>query len=101
MQKIIFTGNLSRDVETRETANGKTVANFSVAVKRPYSKDNTDFFDVVAFDKLGENCARYLSKGSKVLVDGYVSTRTYEKEGVKRKVFEVICDNVEFLSRNN
>lgn len=98
MQKMIFIGNLTRDVEKREMPNGKAVANFSVAVKRPFSKDITDFFDVVAYDKLGETCAKYLKKGSKVLVDGYMTTRTYEKDGVKRKVYEVKCENIEFLS---
>ena len=101
MQKMMFSGNLTKEVEVREMPNGKAVANFSVAVKRPYSKDTIDFFDVVAYDKLGETCSKYLSKGSKVLVDGYMTTRTYEKDGIKRKVYEVKCENVEFLGSNS
>ena len=101
MQKMIFSGNLTREVEVREMPNGKAVANFSVAVKRPYSKDTTDFFNVVAYDKLGETCSKYLSKGSKVLVDGYMTTRTYEKDGIKRNTYEVKAEIVEFLSSNS
>ena len=102
MQKIIFSGNITKDSETREISNGKIVTNFSVAVKRPYSKDTTDFFDVVAYDKLGETCSKYLSKGKRVLVEGYMTTRSYEdKQGNKRKVYEVRAETVEFLNSNS
>ena len=102
MQKMMFSGNLTKEVEVRETPNGKVVAQFSVAVKRPFSKDTTDFFNVVAWDKLGETCSKYLLKGSKVLVDGYMTTRTYEdKNGNKRIAYEVKCENVEFLGGNS
>ena len=102
MQKMMFTGNLVRDVEVTETQNGKIVAQFSVAVKRPFSKDTTDFFDVVAWNKLGETCSSFLSKGSKVLVEGYMTTRSYEdKQGNKRKVYEIKAETVEFLALKN
>lgn len=102
MQKMIFSGNLVKDVEKREMPNGKFVANFSVAVKRPHNIETTDFFDVCAYDKLGEICAKYLSKGSKALVEGYMTTRTYEdKQGNKKKIYEVKCENIEFLSNNS
>ena len=100
MQKIVFTGNLVRDVETKPTQNEKSMAKFSVAVKRPHSKDTTDFFDVVAWNGLSDICGKYLSKGKKVAVEGYMTTRTYEKDGQTRKVYEVYAEDVEFLSNN-
>lgn len=98
MQKMMFTGNIVRDVERKETQNGNQIAKFSVAVSRPYKKDTTDFFDVVAYNKLGELCSTYLSKGKKVAVVGYMTTRTYEKDGQTRKAYGVVAEDVEFLS---
>ena len=98
MQKFIFSGNLTADVEIKNVANDKVVANFSVAVSRPHSEE-TDFFNVEVWGKQAENCDKYLKKGSKVLVVGYIKTRSYEdKDGVKRKVWEVNAEQVEFLS---
>ena len=98
MQKFIFTGNLTADVELKNVSNDKVVANFSVAVSRPHSEE-TDFFNVEVWGKQAENCDKYLKKGSKVLVVGYIKTRSYEdKDGVKRKVWEVNAEQVEFLS---
>lgn len=98
MQKFIFTGNLTADVELKNVANDKVVANFSVAVARPHSEE-TDFFNVEVWGKQAENCDRYLKKGNKVLVVSYIKTRSYEdKDGIKRKVWEVNAEQVEFLS---
>lgn len=99
MQKLIFIGRLTKEVDVKTTQSGKEVANFSVAVRRPYSQDETDFFDVSAWGKMGENCAKYLNKGSQVCVNGYLATRTYEdNQGIKRKVYEVRAEEVEFLT---
>lgn len=98
MQKFIFTGNLTADVELKNVANDKVVANLSVAVSRPHSEE-TDFFNVEVWGKHAENCDKYLKKGNKVLVVGYIKTRSYEdKDGRKRKVWEVAAEQVEFLS---
>lgn len=99
MQKFIFIGRLTKDVEAKTTQTGKEVSHFNVAVRRPYSQDETDFFDVSAWGKMGENCAKYLKKGSQVCVNGYMTTRTYEdSQGIKRKVYEVRAEEVEFLT---
>ena len=98
MNKFLCTGNLTRDVEKRETNNGKAVANFSIAVSRPLS-DETDFFNVTAWGNQAEICAKYLKKGSKVGIVGTLQNRSYEdKEGVVRNVTEVIASEVEFLT---
>lgn len=101
MNKTFLTGNLTKDVETRETASGALMARFSVAVKRPYSKDETDFFDVTAWRSLAEICGKYLKKGSKVSLVGYFTSRSYEdNQGVKRKVWDFNCEEMEMLSSN-
>lgn len=98
MNKVILIGNLVRDLETRETPSGKTVANFSIAVNRPYSND-TDFFNITVWDKQAENCAKFLRKGSKVGIVGYLYNRSYEtNDGTKRTVTEVNATEVEFLT---
>ena len=98
MNKVILIGNLVRDLETRETPSGKTVANFSIAVNRPFSND-TDFFNITVWDKQAENCAKFLKKGSKVGIVGYLYNRSYEaNDGTKRTVTEVNATEVEFLT---
>ena len=99
MNKTFVTGNLTKDVETRETASGALMARFSVAVKRPYSKDETDFFEVTAWRSLAEICGKYLKKGSKVALVGYFTSRSYEdNQGIKRKVWDFNCEEMEMLS---
>lgn len=106
MQKFICTANLIKDPELSVTNSGKNVNRFSVAVKRDYKNENdeyeSDFFNVVSFGKLAENCNKYLKKGSKVSIVGTIQNRSYEdKSGVKRYVSEVIADSVEFLTIPN
>jgi single-strand DNA-binding protein len=103
MNKCIFTGNLTKDPELNETSKGASVCKFSIAVTRDYANaDGTkesDFLNIVAWRGLGENCAKFLKKGNKVLVCGKLETRSYEdKDGIKRNVFEIIASDVEFLT---
>ena len=98
MQQYMCTANLTKDVELRTTPNGKSVATLSIAVKRPYSEE-TDFFNAVVWDKKAENCAKFLKKGSKVGIVGYLYNRSYEtNDGTKRTICEINCLEVEFLS---
>lgn len=102
MNQITISGNLTRDPEVRQTQSGVVVCHFAVAVKLPNcAPENpvTDFFDVNAWRGTGEACARYLKKGSKVVVQGKLTTRTYEsREGQKVKAYEVEADSVEFMT---
>jgi single-strand DNA-binding protein len=94
-----ITGNLTRDPELRRTADGKAVASFCVAVKRPYTKDKTDFIDCVAWGQIAEFVSKYFSKGSGIVVDGFYTTRTWEdKDGNKRKNTELTASSVGFMS---
>ena len=102
MNKVILCGNLTRDPEVRSTPNGVSVCNFTIAVNRRMQKDGqqeTDFFNVVAWRSLADLCGKYLAKGRKVNVFGAIQTRTYEaKDGTKRTAFDIVADEVEFLS---
>lgn len=97
-----FIGNLGADPESRYTPSGDCVATFSIGVSDDYTKDGqkveqTDWIRVVAWRKLGENCAQYLAKGSKVFVTGKMKTRSYEKDGNKVYVTEIVANDVQFL----
>ena len=97
---VTIVGNLTRDPELRFTAGGKGVASFGVAVGRRYQQngewqEKTSFFNVTAWDTLGENCAASLTKGTRIIVTGRLEQREYEtKEGEKRSVVEIVADEI-------
>lgn len=97
MNKVILSGNLTRDVEVRYTQSGKAYARAGIAVNRPFSKNKeVDFFNLVIWDKLAEICGKYLPKGSKVLVEGRLQTGSYEKNGTKFNTFDIVVEGVDF-----
>ena len=102
MNKVHLIGNLTRDPESKSLNNGASVCNFTLAVSRRFAKDgqqDADFINIVAWRQLGELCQKYLSKGKKCAVLGSIQTRTYEaNDGSKRSAFEIVADEVEFLS---
>jgi len=96
--RVILVGNLTRDPEIKYTQSGKGVTKFSLAVNNPRNKEETTFVDIVAWDKLGETCNKYLKKGSNTLVEGRLVIRSYDdKDGNKRKATEVVIDNMQML----
>ena len=102
MNKAILIGNLANDPESRTTASGIAQCTFRLAVNRRYTNQQgvreTDFLPIVCWRQTAELCARYLSKGRKVAVEGSIQTRSYDaQDGTKRYVTEIIADNVEFL----
>ena len=99
MNKIFLSGNLTRDPEVRYTQTGKAYARMGIAVRRQFSKekDAVDFFNLTAFNKTAEFCANYMTKGTRVLVEGTLQTSTYEnKDGVKVNSVDILVDNIEF-----
>ena len=98
LNRVILIGRLTKDVDLRYTQSGKSVANFTLAVDRTFSKGETDFIRVLAWGGQAENCDRYLSKGKLAAVDGRLQISTYEKDGVKHTSAEVVADSVQFLS---
>ena len=104
MNNIILIGRLTKDPDLRYTQAGKAVCSFTLAVDRPYSGDKkeTDFINIVVWNKVGENCAQYLSKGRKVAVQGRLQIRNYEDDkGYKKYITEVVANSVEFLEFGN
>lgn len=105
MNKLTIIGNLVRDPELRTTSAGVNVCDFTVAVNRRNAREgqpDADFFRVSAWRQLGENCAKFLFKGSKVCAIGAVSVRTYTaNDGTTRAQMELAAQDVEFLSGNN
>jgi len=105
LNQVVLIGRLTRDPELRYTpGNGVPVASFTLAVDRPFTNQQgereADFINIVTWRKLAENCANYLQKGSMSAVTGRLQIRSYEdNQGVKRKVAEVVADNVRFLDR--
>ncbi|MEI6285675.1 MAG: single-stranded DNA-binding protein [Bacillota bacterium] len=100
MNKVILIGNMTRDPEVRYTTGGKAVATFSIAVNSGFGDNKrTEFVPIVTWEKLAEICGNNLTKGKRILVEGRLQLREYEtKEGEKRKVAEVVAQNIEFLS---
>ena len=92
-----YVGRIASDIELKSTTGGKSVLSFDIAVKRPYSKDVTDFIRCVAWEKNAEFVSRYFKKGQMIAVSGYMTSRKYEdSNGNKRTAFEVICERCEF-----
>ena len=99
MNNVVFTGRTTNDIEIKQTQSGKVVCSFSLAVKRPFAKDTTDFIDMVAWGKTAELLASMVKKGTSIAVKGHLETRTWEKDGQKRKAVEVIVEEFEFLEK--
>lgn len=101
LNSVILMGRLTRDPELKITPSGISVCPFTIAVNRPYSRDKeaqqADFIDVVAWRQSAEFVSKYFVKGSMIIVDGSIQTRTYEdRNGNKRKAVEVVANHVEF-----
>lgn len=96
MNKVYLSGNLTKDPTVRYTPSGKAYARMAIAVNRPFSKDTTDFFNLLAWEKRAETMGEYLKKGSRILVEGRIQTNSYEKDGVKYNGVEIVVDNFEF-----
>lgn len=106
MNKIILIGNLTRDPEAGSTSGNVNFTRFTIAVNRSFTNANgervADYFDVICWRQLAERCAKYLFKGSKVGINGSVQRRQYEdRDGIKRTSFDVVADEVEFLTPKN
>jgi len=102
LNKVFILGNLTRDPEKRSLPNGQMVVSFGVATNRFFTSQNgekqqeTEFHNVVAFGKLAEIAAQYLQKGSLVLIEGRLKTRSWQDpSGVKHFRTEIIADNLQ------
>ena len=103
MNKVLLIGNLTSEPQLRYTANNIPVASFTIAVNRNRTKEDgtkeTDFINIIVWNKRAENVKNYLDKGSKVGISGRLQVRKYQNErGENRYVTEVVADEVEFLN---
>jgi single-strand DNA-binding protein len=105
MNKIMLIGNLGKDPEMSYSTAGKAITRFSLAVNRNTKsqtgerQEETDWFNIIFFDRLAEVSNQYLKKGQKVFIEGRLSTRKYtDKTGVERTAVEVIANDMEMLT---
>lgn len=106
LNKVMIIGNLGGDPEMRFTPSGNPVTTFSVATNRVFNsgdgerKEETEWFSVVTWARLAENCNRFLTKGQRIYVEGRLHTRSWDgQDGQKHTRVEVIANNVIFLDR--
>jgi single-strand DNA-binding protein len=106
LNKVMIIGNLGGDPEMRFTPSGNPVTTFSVATNRVFNsadgerKEETEWFSVVTWSRLAENCNRFLTKGQRIYVEGRLHTRSWDgQDGQKHSKVEVIANNVIFLDR--
>ncbi|MBN6206511.1 single-stranded DNA-binding protein [Ralstonia pickettii] len=102
LNRVVLVGRLTRDPDLRYTPNGVAVANFNIAVNRPFSNQQgereADFINGVVWRRQAENLANYMKKGNLIGVDGRIQTRTYEgQDGKTVYVTEVVADSIQFL----
>jgi single-strand DNA-binding protein len=106
LNRLMVIGNMGTDPEMRYTPNGTPVTTFRLAVTRRYTdsagerRDDTEWFTVVAWNSLGEQCNRWLSKGRRIFVDGRLKSNTWTgADGVTRFNNEIVASRVLFLDR--
>ena len=103
LNKVFLLGNLTRDPELRYVPSGAPVATFGMAVNRKFvtqhgeKKDDVCFVRVVVFGKQAESCSQHLNKGRLVFIEGRLQYRSWEQDGQKRSVLDVVADRVQFL----
>lgn len=102
LNKALLVGRLTADPQLRSTKSGQSVAAFSIATNRYWTKDGqrqeeTEFHNIVVWGKQAETAAKYLIKGQEALIEGRIQTRNYEdQQGQKRYITEIIADRVQF-----
>lgn len=108
INKVLISGNLTRDPELRSTASGTSVLSFGVAVNDRRRNQQTgewedypNFIDCTMFGNRAESVSRFISKGSKVAIEGKLRWSRWERDGQRRSKIEVIVDEIEFMSSRN
>lgn len=105
MNKVFLIGRLSRDPELRHTSNNTPVCQINMAISRPVSQGKdpeTDFINVVVWNKQAENLVKYVKKGNQIAIEGRIQTRSYDnEEGKKVYITEVLANHVEFIGSNS
>ena len=100
LNSAVVMGRLTSDPEVRKTQSGTSVCRFSVAVDRKFAKEDgqreTDFIDILAWRGTADFIGKYFVKGQMIAIQGSIQTGSYEKDGIKRRTFEIVAENVSF-----
>lgn len=99
LNNAVIMGRICNDLDVRKTQSGVSVCRFAVAVDRSYKQGEerqTDFIDVLAWRGTAEFVGKYFSKGQMIAVQGSIQTGSYEKDGITRRTFEIVAENVSF-----
>lgn len=100
LNSAVVMGRLTSDPEVRKTQSGTSVCRFSVAVDRKFAKEDgtreTDFIDILAWKGTADFIGKYFVKGQMIAIQGSIQTGSYEKDGIKRRTFEIVAENVSF-----
>jgi len=104
LNSVNIMGNLTRDPEIKYLPSGKSVCNLSIANNRVYTKNGekvkeTSYFDVEVWGVIGENCGKYLSKGSGIIVEGRLRQDRWEKDGKTQSRIRITANNIHFMPR--
>jgi len=105
VNKVILVGNLGNDPEIKQTGNGTSLANFSVATSESWTKDGqrqerTEWHRVTCWGKLADIVGQYVTKGSKVYIEGKLQTRSWEQDGQKRYATEIVARDLQMLDKS-
>lgn len=100
MNKVILIGNFGKDPEIKTTNTGKSVLSFDIAVKRRFG-EGTDWITIVAWEKKAETIAKFFGKGSRILVEGRMETRSWESDNGRRYATEVILEEFYFVDKKS
>lgn len=105
INKVLLIGNLGREPELRHTQSGTAVASFSIATSENWTdnegnkQESTEWHNIIAWKRLAELCSEYLKKGSRVYVEGKISTRKWkDQDGDNRYTTEIVAREIKFLS---
>lgn len=105
MNKVMLIGRLTKDPELSTTNGGVSICKFSIAVQRTFANSNgekeADFFNIIVWKGLAENCHKYLKKGDKLSLVGRLQSNNYEKDGKNQYSVNVVAEEVEFLHTKN
>jgi single-strand DNA-binding protein len=103
LNKVQLIGHLGKDPELKYTPSGVAVANFSIATNESWKdqegnlQERTEWHNIVAWRKLAEICGEWLKKGKRIYIEGKLQTRSYEKDGVKKYITEIVADDMIML----
>lgn len=102
MNSVQLLGRTTAPIELKMTPQGKSVAQFSLAVKRPFTKDVTDFLNIVVWDKQAEIASKYVTKGSMIAVEGYITNRSWDTpDGKKAYKTEIVAEKIHFTGKSD